>query len=115
MTRFASGLLGAALLAGFCHGATALEIALPQDTTTYQPSALPGYPLALKNCLTCHSSQYVQYQPPRSPRTYWDATVHKMQKAFGAPVEDADIPALVDYLSRTYGAEARPEPVHAAK
>ena len=81
------------------------EITLPQDSTSYQANDLPGYPLVLKNCLTCHSSQYVQTQPPGSPRTYWNATVHKMQQAFKAPIPDEEIPAIVDYLTKTYGAE----------
>jgi sulfite dehydrogenase len=51
----------------------------------------------------------VSTQPPSSPRAYWDATVKKMKKPFGAPFPDDDVPAMVDYLSKTYGAE-RPEP-----
>jgi sulfite dehydrogenase len=113
MTHLLSGILVALLLA--CGLAEALEIELPQDTTTYRPSDLPGFPLVLQDCLTCHSSQYVQTQPPLSPRHYWDATVHKMKNAFGAPVEDADIPAIVDYLTKTYGTEASLNPGHAAK
>ncbi len=82
----------------------ALEISLPRDTTSYQANDLPGYPLVLKNCLTCHSSQYVQTQPPGSPRKYWEATVLKMQKSFGAPIPDDEIPDIVDYLTKTYSA-----------
>ncbi|BBP03364.1 hypothetical protein TPL01_26920 [Sulfuriferula plumbiphila] len=82
----------------------ALEITLPEETARYQPSDLPGYPLVQQNCLVCHSAQYVQYQPP-SPRTYWEVTVKKMKKTFHAPFADEDIPAMVDYLVKTYGAE----------
>ncbi len=71
----------------------------------YQPSTLPGYALALQNCMTCHSAQYVSTQPVTSSRTYWEATVKKMKKPFGAPLKDEDIPAIVDYLVKTYGAE----------
>jgi len=85
--------------------ALALEIKLPPETAMYKPSDLPGYQLAQQNCLICHSAQYVQTQPPGSPRAYWEATVKKMQKPFGAPLKDEDIPAIVDYLSKTYGAE----------
>jgi hypothetical protein len=46
----------------------------------------------------------VQTQPASS-RAYWDATVKKMKKPFGAQFADADIPAMVDYLAKTYGAE----------
>ena len=78
----------------------------------YQPSALPGYELVRRSCLTCHSAQYVSTQPPGSTRTYWDATVKKMKKPFGAQFPDEDIPAMVDYLVKTYGAE-KPRPAAA--
>ena len=85
--------------------ASALEITLPVETARFQPSELPGYALVQRDCLNCHSAQYVQYQPPSSPRIYWEATVKKMKKPFGAPFADEDIPAIVDYLVRTYGTE----------
>ena len=44
-------------------------------------------------------------QPPASSRAYWDATVRKMKKPFGALFPDEDVPAMVDYLVKTYGAE----------
>jgi sulfite dehydrogenase len=47
----------------------------------------------------------VQYQPSSLPRGYWEATVKKMQKPFGAPFADEDIPAIVDYLAKTYGTD----------
>ncbi|BAL24823.1 sulfite dehydrogenase (cytochrome) subunit [Azoarcus sp. KH32C] len=99
----ASVLVLATSLSAFA--ANALEIALPPDTATYKQSDLSGYRLAQQNCLICHSAQYVAYQPPSSPRGYWDATVKKMKKVFGAPVADEDIPEIVDYLVKTYGAE----------
>lgn len=85
--------------------AMALEITLPRETAQYAPSDLPGYKLVEQNCLMCHSAHYVQYQPPSSPRAYWEAVVHKMKQPFGAFFPDEDIPAMVDYLVKTYGAE----------
>ena len=87
--------------------ALALDITIPPETAAYQPSNLPGYQLAQRNCMTCHSAQYVATQPPSS-RTYWEATVKKMKKPFGAQFPEEDIPALVDYLSKTYGTERAP-------
>ncbi len=96
----------AALAAMFAaSGAMALEIKLPQETASYKASSLPGYNLALQNCMTCHSAQYVATQPSSSSRAYWEATVKKMKKPFGAPLKDEDMPAIVDYLVKTYGAE----------
>ena len=91
-------------------GVRALEITLPPETAAYRASPLPGYPLVRQNCLICHSAQYVQYQPPASPRAYWEATVVKMKKTFGAPFADEDIQPMVDYLVKTYGAERADPP-----
>ena len=85
--------------------AFALDIQLPPETAAFKPSELPGYALVQRNCMTCHSAHYIQSQPLTLPRAYWDATVKKMKKPFGAQFPDADIPAMVDYLVKTYGAE----------
>ena len=82
-------------------------ITLPPETAAYAASDLPGYQLVQRNCAGCHSAHYVAMQPPSSSRTYWDATVKKMKKPFGAPFPDEDIGAMVDYLVKTYGAERR--------
>jgi cytochrome c551/c552 len=95
-----------AALAGGVSAAFALEITLPPETTTFKKSDLPGYALVERNCVACHSAQYAASQPPAMPRSYWDATVKKMKHPFGAQFPDADIPAMVDYLSKTYGAES---------
>ena len=98
-------LLAAAVLNG---AAGVQEAKLPPETAVYRSSELPGYALTQRHCLMCHSAHYVAMQPPTSARAYWDATVKKMKKPFGAPFPDDDIPAIVDYLVRTYGAE-RPQ------
>lgn len=95
----ALGLAAAAIAAG------AVEINLPPETAAFKPSQLPGYQLVQRNCMTCHSAQYAATQPPSLGRSYWEATVRKMKKPFGAQFDDADIPAMVDYLVRTYGNE----------
>ena len=97
--------LAAAVTLALAGSAGALEIHLPPETATYKPSELPGYLLVQRNCMTCHAAQYASSQPPASPRAYWEATVKKMKKPFGAQFDDADMPAMVDYLVKTYGAE----------
>lgn len=77
----------------------------PPDTIVLKPSPLPGYNKAMASCVSCHSAEYMQYQPPNATRAYWDAMVHRMKAVFKAPLEDADMPAIVDYLSITYGNE----------
>ena len=96
----------AAAAFSLAHSAQALEIDLPGETAIYKQSDMPGYSLTLQNCLMCHSAQYVQYQPKSSPRSYWEATVKKMKPPFGAPFAESDVPAMVDYLTKTYGAES---------
>jgi len=56
------------------------------------------------NCLACHSADMVLNQPAL-PRATWEAEVHKMIKVYGAPIDDADVPAIVDYLVSTKGAK----------
>ena len=107
-------LFAALALAAAAGGAGALEIHLPPETATYKPSELPGYLLVQRNCMTCHAAQYASSQPPASPRAYWEATVKKMKKPFGAQFADEDVPAMVDYLVKTYGAERGPAATLAA-
>jgi sulfite dehydrogenase len=90
---------------GLSAQAGAVEINLPPETAAFKPSQLPGYQLVLRNCMTCHSAQYAATQPPGSNRAYWEATLKKMKKPFAAQFDDADIPAMVDYLVKTYGNE----------
>ncbi len=85
--------------------ALALDVSMPPETAAYRNSDLPGFELVQKNCLLCHSAHYVQSQPSSSTRSYWEATVKKMKKPFGAQFADEEIPAMVDYLVKTYGAE----------
>lgn len=78
---------------------------LPGETAVYRANDLPGYQLVQRHCVLCHSAEYVSSQPPTLPRSYWDATVKKMKKPFGAAFPDDDVAAMVDYLVKTYGAE----------
>ena len=91
------------LAAGTPGGAKTIQ--LPPDGVQLKASALPGYGKAQANCVTCHSAEYMLYQPPTAPRAYWDAMVKRMKAVFKAPIDDADMPAIVDYLAKTYGSE----------
>ena len=72
-------------------------------TATPRTITLPGYAKAQANCVACHSAEYFLYQPPNASRAYWDAMTKRMKAVFKAPVDDADIPVIVDYLAATYG------------
>jgi hypothetical protein len=45
------------------------------------------------------------HRPATAPRPYWENMVRRMQQVFKAPIQDGDIPELVDYLVKTYGNE----------
>ena len=66
----------------------------PANTKLYDG---PNVALAQSRCLVCHSADYIYMQPPLT-RKQWTAEVTKMQKTFGAPITDADVAPLVDYL-----------------
>jgi mono/diheme cytochrome c family protein len=85
--------------------AAAKSITLPTDAPPLKASPLPGYAKAQANCVACHSAEYMLYQPPTAPRAYWEAMVTRMKVVFKAPIDDTDMPAIVDYLVKTYGNE----------
>lgn len=80
-------------------------IQLPPDGVQMKESPLPGYAKAQANCVACHSAEYMRYQPATAARPYWDAMVKRMKSVFHAPIADADMPEIVDYLVKTYGSE----------
>lgn len=82
--------------------AAGLEIALPPDTAKLRAGT--GADLANRQCLTCHSADYVSVQPPGKPLAFWKAEVEKMKKVYGAPIPDEQIEPIAQYLTREYGA-----------
>lgn len=104
--RFTSFVLALGCIAlGACATAGTKTIELPPDPVQLTASSLPGYAKAKKDCVGCHSAEYMLYQPPTAPRPYWEAMVKRMKAVFKAPYDDNDVPELVEYLVKTYGAE----------
>lgn len=105
--RMTRALPGIALAIGFvlATGAQAgtRTYALPDETTGL--AAGPNLETAQGNCAACHSSDYISTQPRglADPQAFWTAEVTKMKHAYGAPVEDADMAKIVDYLVHAYG------------
>lgn len=62
----------------------------------------PDEELVQANCAACHSLDYISTQPPRKGQLFWTATVNKMIKTYGAPIEHADAEAIAAYLARNY-------------
>jgi len=75
---------------------------LPKETAAFRPG--PNLEAVQNNCTACHSADYVAIQPQnlKSKRDFWLAEVTKMIKVYGAPIDEADVPKIVDYLAATY-------------
>jgi hypothetical protein len=54
-------------------------------------------------CNICHSVDYITTQP-RFQRAQWTATVTKMIKVMGAPINEEDAKVIIGYLTMNYGA-----------
>jgi len=75
---------------------------LPEETAAFKPG--PNLEAAQNNCTACHSADYIKTQPegPKYKKDFWQAEVTKMIKLYGAPIDEADVPKIVDYLASTY-------------
>jgi len=73
----------------------------PDEVAAFKPG--PNLEVVQGNCTACHSSDYIATQPPMKDRKgFWQAEVTKMIKVYGAPIDDADVGKIVDYLASTY-------------
>ncbi|WP_407156387.1 cytochrome c [Bradyrhizobium sp. STM 3557] len=96
--------LGSCALAIIMSAAGAAPIAykLPEETAAFRPG--PNLDVVKNNCTGCHSADYINTQPqgPKYKKDFWQAEVTKMIKLYGAPIEEADVGRIVDYLAATY-------------
>ena len=81
-----------------------MTIDLPAGTNPYPGG--PDVAAVNRNCLACHSSDFVLEQPLLS-RAAWAAEVAKMRANYKAPIGDADVGPIVDYLAATHGDPTR--------
>jgi mono/diheme cytochrome c family protein len=98
-------LLTLAATAGLSLNSTSaapVSYTLPDETAAFKPG--PNLEVAQNNCTGCHSADYINTQPrgPKFKKDFWQAEVMKMIKVYGAPVDDADVGKIVDYLVATY-------------
>jgi sulfite dehydrogenase (cytochrome) subunit B len=79
-----------------------ISYTLPDETAAFKPGT--NLDVVQNNCTGCHSADYIQTQPrgPKFKKDFWQAEVTKMIKTYGAPIEDADVPKIVEYLSENY-------------
>jgi cytochrome c5 len=90
----------AALLAAAAPAFKPMTMDLPPDAATYPDG--PNLKTVNQNCLACHSAEMVLDQPLLS-KTAWAAEVAKMRNTYKAPVNEADAPLIVDYLTAVHG------------
>ena len=77
-------------------------IILPPETAALKETSEPGYELTANTCTVCHSVDYIAIQPRGQGKDFWIGEVTKMVNVYGATVQDADRPAIVDYLIHNY-------------
>jgi sulfite dehydrogenase (cytochrome) subunit B len=87
----------------FAIAFVAALIALPAAAADVQLKKGPGLDKVEANCQACHSLAYIPMNSPFLNAAGWSATVTKMIKAFGAPIDDGDAKAIAEYLAKNYG------------
>lgn len=80
-------------------------VAAQADETALHLKDAPEAATVTAYCSICHSVDYVLMNAPFMKKAGWDAEVHKMMKAFGAPVPEDEAARIIDYLARNYGIE----------
>lgn len=81
--------------------AAPIDYKTPEEVAAFKPG--PDLEVVKGNCSACHSADYIKMQPPMKDRKgFWQAEVTKMIKVYGAPIDDADVGKIVDYLAATY-------------
>jgi mono/diheme cytochrome c family protein len=94
--------LAAAACLGGSASAAPISYTLPDETAAFKPG--PNLEVVQNNCTACHSADYISTQPrgPKFQKDFWQAEVTKMIKVYGAPIDDADVGKIVDYLAAIY-------------
>ncbi len=86
--------------AGATQVPASVSVNLPPDSRTLP--AGEGVQAVVRNCTACHSVGMILTQP-RMPKAAWAAEVAKMAAVYKAPVQKADVPAIVAYLMAIKG------------
>ena len=80
----------------------AAATARADDESGVQLKPGPGLEVVQRNCVVCHSLDYIQMNSVFLSASGWTAEVTKMRNLFGAPVNDADAATIAAYLAATY-------------
>jgi sulfite dehydrogenase (cytochrome) subunit B len=90
------------IFVSFALHAAPVDYVLPEETATFAPGN--NQDVVEAKCTGCHSADYIQTQPrgDKFKRDFWQAEVTKMIKNYGAPIDQADVGKIVDYLAASY-------------
>ena len=77
-----------------------VNITLPESKRDFPPG--PGVDVARDNCSACHSIGMILNQPTM-PKAGWEAEVAKMRNVYKAPVDEKNVPTIVEYLTAIKG------------
>ena len=59
----------------------------------------PGLTAMQSNCISCHTPGMILTQP-NMPKAFWEAEVAKMRNVYKAPVDEKDVPDIVELSDR---------------
>jgi hypothetical protein len=83
------------------------SITLPDDPLDLPD--LPGREAMIANCTACHSPS-TMLQQPKVSREKWESQVKKMVEIYKAPIDQAAVPAIIDYMVAVQAAGVEPVP-----
>ncbi|WP_295848662.1 cytochrome c [Tardiphaga sp.] len=83
-------------------GARPFNYQVPDEAAELKPGK--NLEAVQNNCTACHSPDYFKTRPrgPACKTGFWQAEVTKMIKVQGAPIDDADVEKIIQYLSENY-------------
>lgn len=90
-------------------GSATLLAALPAvraGEDSYRLKEAPGSELTQGRCAICHSLEYIPNNAPTLDRGGWQKEILKMRDKFGAPVSDAELQQILDYLAANYAGKS---------
>jgi mono/diheme cytochrome c family protein len=93
--------IAAVIVAGVAAAGVAAPGRAGEDSVQLRDG--PGRALVEAQCVACHSLDYIPMNSPIFDRAGWQGSVTKMIRVMGAPIDDRDAAAIVDYLATRYG------------
>lgn len=87
---------------GLIKKGTSRSIILPPSQIELKTG--PGMEATRGYCSICHSLDYITTQP-KFPLPKWQATVTKMIKVYGAPINETNAKVIAEYITNAYGKE----------